>query len=145
MMRAFTPLPVCAAMLAALAALAAAPDAARAQDAAVGRHITTAHTYMAQAPVHAPIRYRGRTAGQLQVAFGLDIQEPEDRALAQERQPWLRDAYTRAVLNYTARQYAWPDVPDAGAIADLLQSETDRLIGPGRARVLLDTVMIHSG
>lgn len=100
---------------------------------------------MAQTAVHAPVRARGRTAGQLEVAFGLDIERAEDRALVRTRQPWLRDAYTRAVLNYSARQYAWPDVPDAEAIAALLQSETDRLIGPGRARVLLDTVMIHAG
>lgn len=131
--------------LAVLAVLAGAPGTARAQDASLNRHITTAQTYMAQTPVHAPVRARGRTAGQLEVAFGLDIERREDRALVQERQPWLRDAYTRAVLNYAARQYAWPDVPDAEAIAALLQSETDRLIGPGRARVLLDTVMIHSG
>jgi hypothetical protein len=128
-----------------LAVLAGSPGTARAQDASLNRHITTAQTYMAQTPVHAPVRARGRTAGQLEVAFGLDIERREDRALVQERQPWLRDAYTRAVLNYAARQYAWPDVPDAEAIAALLQSETDRLIGPGRARVLLDTVMIHSG
>lgn len=118
---------------------------AGAQDAPPGRHITTAQTYLAQPPVHVPVRARGRTAGQLQIAFGLDIPRREDRGLVQERQPWLRDAYTRTVLNYAARQYAWPDVPDAEAIAALLQAETDRLLGPGRARVLLDTVMIHSG
>lgn len=142
-----SPLTSCvfAAGLAALAVIAGAPDAARAMEPAPPRHITTAQTYVSQPPVHAPVRARGRTAGQLEVAFGLDIERREDRALVQERQPWLRDAYTRAVLNYSARQYAWPDVPDAEAIAALLQSETDRLIGPGRARVLLDTVMIHSG
>ncbi len=134
-----------AAALCAAAALATAPAGASGLETPSGRHITTAASYTAQAPVHVPVRDRARTVGQLQVAFGLDIQEPEDRSLVQARQPWLRDAYTRAVLNYTARQYAWPDVPDAEAIAALLQSETDRLIGPGRARVLLDTVMIHSG
>jgi hypothetical protein len=87
----------------------------------------------------------GSTAGQLQVAFGLDIPSREDRALAQELRPWLRDAYTRAVLNYSTRQYAWPNVLNAVAIAALLQGEINRLLGPGRARVLLDTVMIHSG
>lgn len=139
MMRAFSLLTVCAA---ALATLTGAPGAARAQDASVGRHITTAQSYVAQPPVHVPVRARGRTAGQLQIAFGLDT---EDRGLVRDRQPWLRDAYTRAVLNYAARQYVWPNVPDAEAIAALLQGETDRLLGPGRARVLLDTVMIHSG
>jgi len=128
----------------ALAAMTALAGAAGAQDAPLSRHITTAQSYASQPAVHAPVRARGRTAGQLEVAFGLDIPRREDRALVQERQPWLRDAYTRAVLNYSARQYAWPDVPDAEAIAALLQSETDRLLGPGRAQVLLDTVMIHS-
>ncbi|MCH8489187.1 MAG: hypothetical protein LAT81_04545 [Oceanicaulis sp.] len=145
MMRALSPSCVLAVVLAALAACSGASGSARAQEAQLGRHITTAQTYVSQAPVHAPVRARGRTAGQLEVAFGLDIERREDRALVQERQPWLRDAYTRAVLNYSARQYAWPNVPDAEAIAALLQGETDRLIGPGRARVLLDTVMIHSG
>lgn len=126
-------------------ALAAAPDAPSAPPAPAGRHITTAQTYMAQGPVHAPVRAHGRTAAQLQITFGLDIPRREDRALVEERQPWLRDAYTLAVLNYAGRQYAWPGVPDAEGVAALLQSETDRLLGPGRARVLLDTVMIHSG
>ncbi len=134
-----------AAALAAALAWAGAPGAARAQEAGIGRHITTAQSYIAQTPVHAPVRARGRTAGQLEVAFGLNIPRREDRVLLEDRQPWLRDAYTRAVLNYSSRQYAWPGVPDAEAIAVLLQSETDRLLGPGRAQVLLDTVMIHSG
>jgi hypothetical protein len=128
-----------------LAVLTALLSASGALAVPAGRHITTAQTYLAQTPVHAPVRARGRNAGQLQIAFGLDIPRREDRALIQERQPWLRDAYTRTVLNYAARQYAWPDVPDADVIAALLQAETDRLLGPGRARVLLDTVMIHSG
>jgi len=142
MMRVLSCLSVVAAALSAPAALAIAPSA---PEAPPGRHITTAQSYFAQTPVHAPVRARGRTAGQLQIAFGLDIPRREDRALVEERQPWLRDAYTRTVLNYSARQYAWPHVPDAEAIAVLLQAETDRLLGPGRARVLLDTVMIHSG
>lgn len=144
MMRAALILAVLAA-LPAPGALAAGPDAPSAPPAPAGRHITTAQTYMAQGSVHAPVRARGRTAAQLQITFGLDIPRREDRALVAERQPWLRDAYTRAVLNYAGRQYAWPGVPDAEGVAALLQAETDRLLGPGRARVLLDTVMLHSG
>jgi hypothetical protein len=30
-------------------------------------------------------------------------------------------------------------------IADLLQEDTDRLLGEGQAQVVLDTVMIHGG
>ncbi len=145
MMRARLMLSCLAAALAAALAGAGGAAASHAMEPAPPRHITTAQSYVSQPPVHAPVRARGRTAGQLEVAFGLDIQSGEDRALARERQPWLRDAYTRAVLNYAARQYAWPGVPDAEAIAALLQAETDRLLGPGRARILLDTVMIHSG
>ncbi|MBI1264310.1 MAG: hypothetical protein GC187_06215 [Alphaproteobacteria bacterium] len=138
-------LAVLAALAPAPGALAAGPDAPAAPAASTGRHITTAQTYLAQTPVHAPVRARGLTAAQLQITFGLDIPRREDRALVEERQPWLRDAYTRAVLNYAGRQYDWPGVPDAEGVAALLQAETDRLLGPGRARVLLDTVMVHSG
>ena len=35
-------------------------------------------------------------------------------------------------------------IPDADVIARLLQEETDRVIGPGQATVVLDTVIIHA-
>ena len=41
--------------------------------------------------------------------------------------------------------YRWGDVPDLDRLARLLQDDTDRLLGPGQAEVLLDTVLIHAG
>ncbi|MCC5997010.1 MAG: hypothetical protein JJU18_11660 [Oceanicaulis sp.] len=143
MTRAPAPLAAALAVLAALTVLTG--PAAAAGEPGAGRHITTADTHIAQPALHAPVRSGGRTVGQLQVAFGLDAPARGDRALIEQRRAFLRDAWTRALLGYAVRQYAWPGVPDAEAIADLLQAETDRVLGPGRARVLLDTVMIHAG
>ncbi|KAA5803453.1 hypothetical protein F1654_06505 [Alkalicaulis satelles] len=140
MLRALAPLLASLMAPVTLMAVLSAPALAASEPGA--RHITTSPGYLAQPALHAPIRSAGRTVGQLQVSFGL---EEADRAVVEQRRAWLRDGWNRALLGYASRQYAWPAVPDAQAIAALLQAETDRVLGPGRAIVLLDTVMIHAG
>lgn len=83
--------------------------------------------------------------GMLQVSLALDAPRAPTRTLINDRRLWLRDAYTETLLLYAARLYRWGDVPDADMIGALLQEDTDRLLGEGRATVVLDTVIIHGG
>jgi hypothetical protein len=81
----------------------------------------------------------------LEVAFSLDAPDRDSRRMIEQRRLWLRAAYSETLLIYGGRIYRWGDVPDLDRLAGLLQEDTDRLIGPGRAQVLLDTVLINAG
>jgi len=81
----------------------------------------------------------------LEVVFSLDAPERDSRRMIDQRRLWLRAAYSDSLLIYGGRLYRWGDVPDLDRLARLLQEDTDRLIGPGRAQVLLDTVLINAG
>lgn len=81
--------------------------------------------------------------GMLQVRMALDAPQSRTRRLIEDREMWLRDAYAETLLLYGARIYRWGDVPDADMIGQLLQEDTDRLLGEGVAQVVLDTVVIH--
>jgi hypothetical protein len=81
--------------------------------------------------------------GMLQVSLALDAPRGRTRSLITARQLWLRDAYNETLLLYASRLYRWGDVPDADLIRQLLQEDTDRLLGEGQAAIVLDTVIIH--
>jgi hypothetical protein len=110
------------------------------------RALTDAASYVRVPPVQTSIRDRSRQMrGSLQVTLALDAPRSRIRDLIQERAPFLRHAYNETLLLYSSRLYVWGEVPDADMIADLLQEDTDRLLGEGQAQVVLDTVMIHGG
>lgn len=88
---------------------------------------------------------RSGSRATLEVAFSLDAPERDSRQMIEQRRLWLRAAYSETLLIYAGRMYRWGDVPDLDRLARLLQEDTDRLIGPGRAQVLLDTVLISAG
>jgi len=108
-----------------------------------GRILTHADSYVRMQPLRAAVQTDYRIRGMLSVTIGLDAPESRTRRLIQVRESWLRDAYTQALLLYAGRMYRWGDVPDAVLIADLLQAETDRMLGAGEARIILDTVIIQ--
>ncbi|MGJ3230710.1 MAG: hypothetical protein ACFE0P_02815 [Oceanicaulis sp.] len=81
----------------------------------------------------------------LDVTFSLNAPARATRRNIEQRRLWLRAAYSETLLIYAGRMYRWGDVPDLDRLSALLQAETDRLLGPGEAEVLLDTVLIHAG
>ncbi|MGX6649220.1 hypothetical protein ACWCOP_14890 [Maricaulaceae bacterium MS644] len=87
---------------------------------------------------------RSGSRATLEVAFSLDAPERDSRRMIEQRRLWLRAAYSETLLIYAGRMYRWGEVPDLDRLAQLLQEDTDRLIGPGRAQVLLDTVLISA-
>lgn len=108
------------------------------------RHITDSDSYVRMPAVRTPVRSGRRTAGMLQVSLALDAPRSRSRALIAEREVLLRSVYSETLLIYAARLYTWGDIPDADLISELLQGDTDRLLGEGRATVVLDTVMLHA-
>ncbi len=109
-----------------------------------GRSLTGAASYMRFPPLQTALQENRRTRGMLQVRLALDAPQRSTRRLIEDREMWLRDAYAETLLLYGARMYRWGQVPDADMIADLLQQDTDRLLGEGRAQVVLDTVVVHA-
>ena len=109
-----------------------------------GRVLSGASSYVRLPAVQTAVQTDGRMAGMLQVRLALDAPQGRTRRLIEERELWLRDAYAETLLLYGARMYRWGRVPDAELIGELLQEDTDRLLGEGRAQVVLDTVMIYA-
>jgi len=113
-------------------------------DESMGRVLSHARSYVRMEPVRASVQADFRMRGLMQVGIALDAPHSQTRRVIGERQIWLRDAYAEALLLYSGRMYRWGEIPDADTIARLLQEETDRLIGAGQARVVLDTIIIHA-
>jgi hypothetical protein len=109
------------------------------------RIISGAASYVRLPAVQTAVRSDQRMRGMLQVRLALDAPRSQTRRLIEDRQMWLRDAYAETLLLYGSRIYRWGEVPDADMIGQLLQDDTDRLLGEGRARIVLDTVVIHPG
>ena len=109
-----------------------------------GRVISGASSYVRLPAVQTAVQNDRRMSGMLQVRLALDAPQGRTRRLIGEREMWLRDAYAETLLLYGARMYRWGEVPDADLIGQLLQEDTDRLLGGGRAQVVLDTVMLYA-
>ena len=101
-------------------------------------------SYLCMEPVRASVRLGGQPV-MLDVNFSLDAESRADRRMIQQRKLYLRAAYTETLILYAGRIYRPGQVPDVDLISAWLQEDTDRLIGPGKARILIDTVLIHSG
>ena len=102
-------------------------------------------SYMCMEPVRASVRLGGGPPVMLDVNFALDAQDRADRRVIEQRKLFLRAAYTETLMLYAGRIYRPGQVPDIDLISQWLQEDTDRLIGAGKARILIDTVLIHAG
>lgn len=131
------------------AAPAAKPDEPAAPGASMGRVLVgeSVPSYVRMQAVRSAIVTDPRSGARatLDVTFSLNAPERAARRAIEERRLWLRAAYSQTVLIYAGRMYRWGDVPDLDLLARLLQEDTDRLLGEGRAEILLDTVLIHAG
>ncbi len=105
--------------------------------------LTEAVSYLALDPIYTTIVADRRSAGMLMVALGLDVPAPELREQAERALPVLRDAYIRSLMAFTATQVRPTAQPDPAAIAERLQSLTDRALGKKGARILLAQVALR--
>lgn len=124
-------------------AFAPAPPAEEPSSDDDGRALSAAASYVRMPALQTSVQDGRRTRGMLQVRVALDAPARSTRRLIEEREVWLQDAYAESLLIYGGRMYQWGYPPDAELIADMLQQDTDRLLGEGRAQIVLDTVVIH--
>ena len=73
---------------------------------------------------------------------GVDITSEPLRALANDVQPRLRDAYASMLQSY-AGGLPRATVPDADYLAREMQKATDRVLGKTGGRFLIGTILIN--
>jgi hypothetical protein len=73
---------------------------------------------------------------------GVDIPSEPLRALANDVQPRLRDAYASMLQSY-AGGLPRATVPDADYLAREMQKATDRVLGKTGGRFLIGTILIN--
>jgi flagellar basal body-associated protein FliL len=108
-----------------------------------GHKLTQSESYIGMDPLYTSIMDGPRPLGLLMVGVGLDIPDAELRGKAEHDMPRLRDAYVRALMSFTAVNVRSWRQPEVGALADRLQSVTDRVLGKKGAKILLGQVMIQ--
>jgi hypothetical protein len=99
--------------------------------------------FVAQSQTAVTVMRGLRPVGVFQVDVGVVVQNPAQRSRAQALQPVLRDAWRRTTQEF-ANSYLVPGrVPDAVILGQRLQAATDQVMGPGRARVLMMSVVLR--
>lgn len=105
--------------------------------------ITQSESYLGMEPLYSSILEGNRPLGLLMVGIGLDIPDKELRDRVERDMPQLRDAYVRSLMAFTATNVRSWRQPDVVALADRLQTVTDRVLNKKGARVLLAQVAIR--
>ena len=132
------------AVLAVLVAFALALPAAAADKKKTAVHkITQSVSYLMIDPIYTTIMDNNKPTGLLMIGIGLDVPNTDLRGQTEQVMPVLRDAYVRALLEFTATSVRSWRQPDVGEIADRLQRVTDRMLRRPGARILLAQVAMR--
>ena len=129
-------------LLAALTLAAHADDDDSAQKAPEHK-VTQSESYLMVDPIYTTIVSDNRASGMLMIGMGLDVPNPALRDEVTRSLPVLRDAYLRNLMAFTASSVRTDAQPDVSAIAERLQSVTDRALKKKGARVLLAQVALR--
>jgi flagellar basal body-associated protein FliL len=105
--------------------------------------ITQSVSYLTVDPIYTTIVNDNQAGGMLMVGIGLDVPDAALRDEVTRSLPVLRDAYLRNMMAFTAGAVRTDAQPDVEAIADRLQSVTDRALKKKGARVLLAQVALR--
>ena len=130
-------------ILAAPAGAAPSKPEPESEEARGGRAITSATSYVALEPILAAVQADMSLRGVIHIELGLDAEKAATRRHVELEMARLRNAFNAAIAVYTGVYYTFGDVPDPDRIASLLQEATDRVLGPGEARILLGMVMVN--
>ncbi len=99
-------------------------------------------TFVQIKAVSATIIRRDGSRGVITMECGVDIPSEPLRALANDVQPRLRDAYASMLQSY-AGGLPKATVPDADYLAREMQKATDRVLGKTGGRFLIGTILIN--
>jgi hypothetical protein len=124
-----------------IAALAAAPLAAGAQDKGV-RKKGGGVSFIQLDTLTATITRSDGRRGVMTVEVGVDVSDPVLHARAAESIPLLRAAYSEVLRSY-ATGLPPASAPDADYLSRMLQRQTDLTLGRAGARVLLGSMLVN--
>jgi hypothetical protein len=99
--------------------------------------------FIAQTQIATSVLVSFRPVGVFQVDMGLYVTNQAERARILAMQPVLRNAWRRTTQEFTNSYYVRGRVPDAALLGQRLQAATDEVLGAGRARVLLASVVVR--
>jgi hypothetical protein len=107
------------------------------------RQLSGADTYVQVSGLHAPVTQSFSVVGVMTIEAGLDVQDTATRDRINGTLPRVRDALRSEVAQYTSGFYRFGTVPDADLIQRRMQRAIDRQLGPEKATVLLNAVIVH--
>lgn len=93
----------------------------------------------------ATVSHRYDPSGILQVSAGLEIKKASHRAKAERLMPRLKAACAEAIRIYAADYHRVGTPPEPDRISDLIEGAVEDVLGQTDAKVLLMSVLIHSG
>ena len=126
-------------LLALVLALAALPVAA---GAAEEKKKSGGGSYLGVPPLMGVTVRATGGRGVLSVDCGLDVQDPALRLRAEQSSPRLRAAYLQVIQSYAAG-LAPGALPNAEYISQILQRQTDAVLGKPGARLLLGSIVVN--
>lgn len=101
------------------------------------RKITASPSWIAVEPIAVAILRQNRVDGMFLVEFGLDIEDAQLRARAEETLPRLRDAWLRNVSDLAVTRMRVGRQADLDVLTSRLQTTTDQMLGAPGAKILL--------
>lgn len=109
------------------------------------RLVTSNEDYIPVPGLAATISSKHSVAGILQVDAGIEVKDAKLRQRAIGNMPRLRDAMLSAVADYVGSYYVAGSVPNPVLIKRRLQTNVDRVLGAGVAKITLANVMVQTG
>ena len=128
-----------------LAMLLALSPAARAAEhtPAPSKKLTSSRAFLTLDPFMVSIVENYRVRGFLVLEITLYMPGKAGQEGAEVMSPKLRDAYVRALMEYGAKVATIKRPPDLTGITARLQGQTDGVLGPDKARVLLTQTLVR--
>ena len=93
--------------------------------------------------ITASIMRQFRSVGTMQIDMGIVVSAISNRARAQAATPALRAAWRGVAQEFVNSFFIPGRVPDTQILGQRMQAVTDRVVGPGIARVVLLSVIVR--
>lgn len=84
----------------------------------------------------------GRIYRQIRLNINLEAAPGAAESRTRDMMPRLQTAYQKALLDFVQRRMRPRKAPDIAAIAEMMQTETDRILGPDIAQVRIENVSV---
>jgi hypothetical protein len=110
---------------------------------APSKKLTSSRAFLTLDPFMVSIVENRKVRGFLILEVTLHMPGENEQDGAEVLSPKLRDCYVRALMEYGAKIATTKRPPDLTSITARLQTQTDGVFGPGKARVLLTQALVR--